>query len=68
MALCTGLEPVSPVKSAAFREQCVTNYTNTANDTDIRTRTETPRDLDYCHLSKMIPYHLGLCRHFSHYY
>ena len=50
-------------KDAAFREQCVTYYTNTAYDTDIRTRTEISENSDYSRLSKTIPYLLGLCRY-----
>ena len=63
MALCTGFEPVSPIKSAAFREQCVTSYTNTALAPTFGLEPKHQKLSDYSHLSKMIPYHLGLCRH-----
>lgn len=68
MALCTGFEPVSPIKSAAFREQCVTSYTNTALAPTFGLEPKHQKLSDYSHLSKMIPYHLGLCRHFNHYF
>ena len=41
VALCAGLEPARPCSHAAFREQCITNYANTAYGVGIRTWTET---------------------------
>ena len=48
---------------AAFREQCVTDYANTALAPTSGFEPEHRELPDYCHLSKMIPYQLGLCRY-----
>ena len=58
MALCAGLEPARPCSHAAFREQCITNYANTAYGVGIRTWTETSNIIQL-----LSPFQLGLYRH-----